>query len=246
MIAAAVDASDDDLMLAHKAGWAYRRAAARLGIRPIPRGVFELEHVRAWEDHRAYARATADGVRFAADAPDLSRQVLVAWHFPEYPLLLPSVGGQGALVLIAEPAAWLDATSHGAELCLFRRPGGAMAVARAFRDGRPIVAMLDYCYEETASVVGPFCGYPARTPAGVFALAHRFGYSLTVVAMGESGDPCAVDSFAPGRDAAAAATRVNAALEGLIFAAAPRWLLWASVDRRWIGVDYQRSAGAFG
>lgn len=202
-------------------------------------GVFELEHLAAWEEHRWYAEQVADGAHLVADVPDLTRRVLVTWHFPEYPLLLPLVGRQQALVLIAQQAAWLDAASQGAELCLFRQPGGAMTVARAFRAHRPIVAMLDYCYEETASVIASFCGYPARTPAGVFHLAHRFGYELVVVELNADGEPTVADSFMPGADVAAAAARVNAVLERSIFAAPPRWLLWASVDRRWLGVEYE-------
>jgi hypothetical protein len=207
-----------------------------------PPGVFEVEHVAAWEEHGWYARQVAEGAHLKADVPDLTRRVLVTWHFPEYPLLLPLVGRQEALVLIAQQAAWLDAASRGAELCLFRQPGGAMTVARAFRGHRPIVAMLDYCYDETASVVASFCGYPTRTPAGVFQLAQRFGYELLVVELDGEGVPAVADSFVPNADVAAAAARVNAVLERSIFAAPPRWLLWASVDRRWLGVDYQEQA----
>jgi lauroyl/myristoyl acyltransferase len=236
-------AEREEVALARKAAWAYGRAAARLGLRSTSAGVFELEHLRAWEDHRRSADATVRGARLAGDVPDLARQVVVTWHFPEYPLLLPLLGRQRALVLIAERAAWLEESAHEAELCLFREPGGALAVARAFRDGRPVVAMLDYCYDDTSAVLAPFCGYPARTPAGVFRLAHRFGYALTVVEIDESGRPRAADSFAPGPDAAAAAARTNAVLEQLIFSAPPRWLLWASIDRRWVGVDYDEEPG---
>ena len=232
----------DDPALARKAGWAYRRAAARLGLAASREGVFELRHLDAWQEHAWYAGEVARGLRLAAEAPDLRRHVLVTWHFPEYPLLLPFVAPQRPLVLIAEPSGWLTSGAGDAELCLFREPGGAMRVARAFRAGRPIVAMLDYCYDETASVVASFCGYPARTPAGVFQLAHRFGYALTIADIGASGEPRAVDEFAPDADPATAAARVNAALEELIFDAPPRWLLWASVDRRWIGVDYDAAA----
>jgi len=184
----------------------------------------------------------ARGAHLIADVPDLTRRVLVTWHFPEYPLLLPLVARQDALVLIAQRAAWLEAVPLGAELCLFREPGGAMAVARAFRAHRPIVAMLDYCYDETASVIADFCGYPARTPAGVFRLAHRFGYELTVVQLDANGEPAVVDSFFPDADAVDAASRVNATLERSIFAAPARWLLWASIDRRWLDVDYEEQA----
>jgi lauroyl/myristoyl acyltransferase len=204
----------------------------------MPSSIFMLEHLNAWAEHRRYAEQAVRGDRLAFELPDIAGHVVVTWHFPEYPLLLPLVGCQGALVLIAERAAWLDATQHGAELCLFREPGGALTVARAFRDGRPIVAMLDYCYDDTSSVLAPFCGYPAKTPAGVFRLAHRFGYEMTIVAMDESGYPSAAGSFTPGPDAEKAAERTNATLERLILAAPPRWLLWPSVDRRWIGVDY--------
>lgn len=221
-----------------KAAWAYRRAAERLGVATSPPGVFELRHLDAWDEHRVYAERVARGARLVADVPDLTRQVLVTWHFPEYPLLLPLVARQQALVLIAQPAASMTEASYGAELCLFRQPGGAMAVARAFRAHRPIVAMLDYCYDETASVIADFCGYPARTPAGVFRLAHRFGYELAVVELNAEGEPTVIDSFAPDDDVTAAATRVNGVLERSIFAAPPRWLLWASVDRRWLGVEY--------
>jgi hypothetical protein len=203
-------------------------------------GVFELQHLLAWEEHARYAQQVTDGARLKADVPDLTRRVLVTWHFPEYPLLLPLVGRQEALVLIAKQAAWLDAASQGAELCLFRQPGGAMTVARAFRSHRPVVAMLDYCYDETASVVASFCGYPARTPAGVFHLAHRFGYELVMVELNAYGEPAIADSFVPDADVAAAAARVNAVLERSIFTAPPRWLLWASVDRRWLGVNYDQ------
>jgi hypothetical protein len=51
-----------------------------------------------------------------------------------------------------------------------------------------------------------------------------------------------VDSFFPDADAVDAASRVNATLERSIFAAPARWLLWASIDRRWLDVDYEEQA----
>jgi hypothetical protein len=235
---------DDRAVIARKAGWAYRRSAERLGIQSAPRGVFELQHLAAWDEHRWYAEQVARGAHLEFDAPCLADRLLITWHFPEYPLLLPIVAEQGALVLIANDEAWLRAGSRGAELCLFRNPGAVMAVARAFRLHRPVVAMLDYCYDETASVIANFCGYPARTPSGVFQLARRFGYAADVIELSADGTPVVIDSFTPGADVAAAAARVNVALERSIMSAPPRWLLWASVDRRWLGVDYEAGSPA--
>jgi hypothetical protein len=233
----------DDVSLARKAGWAYRRAASRCGRPALSRGVFELWHLDAWREHGWYAGQAAAGVRIAASVPDLRRTLLVTWHLPEYPLLLPLLAEQRALVLVAEVSPWLGAAAaaSGADLCPFRRPGAGFEILRAFRDGRPVAAMLDYCYDETASVVADFCGYPARTPIGVFRVGYRFGYTTLFVQIDETGRVAVLDRFPCARDPVTAARRVNRVLERVIFDAPPRWLLWASVDRRWIGTDYGES-----
>jgi lauroyl/myristoyl acyltransferase len=124
----------------------------------------------------------------------------------------------------------------------FRGVNGHSALEHRFREGQPIVAMIDYCYEGTSHVMADFLGYPARTPTGVFAFARRHEYRISVMTW-RDGAIVVADSF----DAASASIevnvqRVNTTVEREILARPERWLLWPSVDRRWSGVDYELGA----
>lgn len=170
---------------------------------------------------------------------NIERRLLVTWHFPEYPLILPTARLHDILVLIAQEAEWMTSAAGKEDLYLFRPPSTPIRILRAFKEGRPVAAMLDYCYDETAYEVADFLGYPARTPSGIFALAQRFRYEVEVLSF-RDGKLVIIDSFTAAdgtiRDSV---QRVNQAIEGEILRDPVRWLLWPSVDRRWIGVDYE-------
>ena len=227
--------------LARKAEWAYRHVQKRKGAagQSAPRS-FQSDYLKAWRTFYEHAAmASADCMTMIPVAATY-RKLVLTWHFPEYPLMLPSVRFlHRGLALVARRGGWMVEVAGTQYLLPFRSAGEALRLARAFRTGRTICAMLDYCYEETASVKSDFLGYPAHTPVGVFALAARFGYGVEVLSH-RGGELVSVDSFpATTGTIEQNVQRVNRRIEEEILSSPCRWLLWPSVDRRWIGVDYQ-------
>jgi lauroyl/myristoyl acyltransferase len=166
------------------------------------------------------------------------RILTVGWHFPEYPYHLQSAVSAGALILVAQRSDWMYSAVPHSNLFCFRGTESMTPLVRAFRNGRQVVVMMDYCYDETSHTVVNFLGYPARTPSGVLTLAARFGYQIT---SGNHTERCSlVEAKVTGtKSVPELALAINSHLEQEILAAPAEWLLWASVDRRWIGVDYE-------
>jgi lauroyl/myristoyl acyltransferase len=159
---------------------------------------------------------------------------------PEWPLILAAVPRVNGLALIAQDAAWIRRAVGSSSVLPFRKAGAVVALARAFRSGRPIAAMLDYCYDETAAVEAPFLGRMSRTPIGLFALARRYGYRIDVLSVAD-GAACTVEQI-ESREVAISdnvmlAGTVNAAIGRQVLLDPARWLLWPALDRRWTGSD---------
>jgi hypothetical protein len=225
--------------LARKAYWAYSHFLLHSKAGQPRSHSFELEYLDAWCDH--YISAVQASAQFMAEMPSttVAQKLLVTWHFPEYPLFLPAVRLHNILALIAQEAEWMISAAGRENLYLFRPPATSLGIVRAFKEGRPVAAMLDYCYDETSVIVSDFLGYPARTPGGIFVLAQRFGYQIEVLSF-RDGKFVIVDSFgAADGTIPDSVQRVNQAIENEILRDPVRWLLWPSVDRRWIGVDYE-------
>lgn len=224
--------------LARKAEWAYRTFLAKTNGTPrIPLDEFQHFFLRASTEFYLNAAAASACPGEAPAGEDHGPVLYVTLHVPEYPFLANALRRvRNAVLLVAQDADWLARAAKGVELFRFRERN-VVDLRAIFRRGAPVAAMLDYAYDETGCVDVPFLGHEARTPAGVFALAGRSGYTVEVVAARRQGWEV-LDRFAAPRDVRAAAARAAAALDREIVDAPARWLLWPSVDRRWRNVDY--------
>jgi hypothetical protein len=217
--------------LARKAAWALARAREGMPELGDPPSGFASDFVRSWLRFFVHAAEASRGRRLALPIGIRRRHLYVAWHFPEYPLLMPNLVGTGAAVLVAQRARWMEVATPGvARIDFLSSPH---AVKPRFARGDPIVAMLDYCYDATSAVVAPFLGHPARTPAGLLAYTARFGYDLTVVSVRPDRSAAATQLDIGDAGPRELAERVNRAIAQEIRLAPARWLLWPSVDRRW-------------
>lgn len=216
-----------------KAYWSYAQAAQRLGWRVRP--TFSAHYLQRQAEYylsAAYARPAAPA--FAVPPATL----ILTWHHPAAPVLMAGVRATGVLTLIAQRAEWMGVLMGEGNLLAFRDAGSSMRLLRAFRQQRVVSCMIDFCYDDTAYVEGPFLGHRARTPRGVFALAERFGYVVWLVSFADH-RPYVAARFAAGTHGVAAlVAQVNALLEAEIRSDPPAWLLWPALDRRVTDFDY--------
>lgn len=191
---------------------------------------FLAEHLRAWRDFFLNAAAIADR---PARPPlfDPARKLLVGWHAPDHPLWIRDLPEGNVLVLTARDAGWLQVEGIGHEFYCFRRARLGTRLLRAFHTGRPVFAMLDYCYQETLQTRVEFLGHPAATPTGVLQLALRFGYEIVFLRQTDS--PVELIPRPDRDDVGELALQINQRIETEIRAQPTRWLLWVSVDSRW-------------
>jgi hypothetical protein len=225
--------------LARKASWAYNHYLRVTGNHPDsdPSSFIE-QYLQSWCDFLLNA-ATGHTLRDIKEPPlNYNHQLLIGWHCPEYPLWLPYASRHDILVLIARPDTWMSKIVGGKHLYFFRAQKLSSTLPRAFREGKPVFAMMDYCYNETVSINADFLGYPAKTPAGLLYLAQRYKYEIVFLTMrgrlGIAKDCFPADSY----QIEECAVRINKLIENEILRQPARWLLWPSVDNRWIGVNY--------
>jgi len=222
--------------IARKARWAYSHFLSRTGRDPCVDPSFVQGYLHAWRDS-VLCLANGPG-HLKIDVPsDLHHTVLVGWHFPEHTALLHTAIETNTLVLVARLQSWM---LHLRERnCLYSFGDGfSRALLRALSAGRPIYAMMDFCYPNTRHLVTNFLSYPALMPAGLLQLASRYNYSLRLVSIRGRTIQCIADIPVLGRCEDEIATDLNLLLEVEILRRPERWLLWPSVDQRWINVDY--------
>jgi hypothetical protein len=218
-----------------KAYWAYVKAAERLNM--PHRATFELEYLESWVDYYLHA-ATVVASDSTITNSAKERTIFLTWHHPEAPLLMAKIKSLGALTLIAQEAHWMLELMGSGNTLLFRNPSSSISLLKAFRKGRSIACMIDYCYDETVNVKAPFLGYQASTPSGLLILASRFGYQIDFVSYKNKGIFKVASTHASNRTSQDLAAWINTHLEHEIIAEPARWLLWPSVDRRWRDVQY--------
>lgn len=237
--------------LAKKAAWSARQTGLVNGL-DGPALEFETEWLLGNCRYYVCAARSYAGDCVVCDLPDSSPAVYLTWHHPSYPLLLPQAAQHDGIMLLAQQSAWM-ARVLGDECCVyFRSRTGTTAIKNAFASGRSVFAMFDYCYDETRSFSATFLGRPCRTPAGLLVYAQRFGYPIRVISWRSRHDPVVVaevDSAVP--DPGQLAAEVNAALSAEIVRSPADWLMWPSLDRRWVLEEmpvptskaYQRTGG---
>lgn len=223
-------ALDDEVRKAH---WTYRKVASRLGWPKRP--TFESEYI---ENSADYYRCAASVSATAASLPMAPRELWLAWHHPAAPRLMAGVADAGVLTLIAQRADWMLALMGERNTLSFRAPGSGIRLLRAFREGRAVACMIDFCYPESACAEGPFLGFRVRTPIGVLALASRFGYRLTLIGYRGGTPTIAARVDATGRLVDELVDWANHGLQQQIAADPAAWLLWPTLDRRACDLDY--------
>lgn len=225
--------------IARKARWAYSHFLFRTGQDPYVDPAFVQGYLHAWRDSVLYLTNGPGNLKI--DIPsDLRHTILACWHFPEHTALIHSAVKASALVLVAREQPWMrDLREHNC-LCCFR-DGFSRALPRALNTGRPIYAMMDFCYPNSRYLVANFLSYPARMPAGILQLASRYNYSLRLVSIRKRTIRCIAEISTHGRSQEEIAARLNRYLEVEILRRPERWLLWPAVDQRWIDVDYGES-----
>jgi hypothetical protein len=218
--------------------WAYSHYLNISGNRNIGDAAEFIEHYEnSWSDFLLNAAGALE-TTLKDPALTYKQQLLIGWHCPEYPLWLPFASRHEILVLVARAETWMSSTINEEYLHCFRTQAISSKLPRALARRKPIFAMMDYCYEDTHSETAEFLGYPARTPAGLIQLAKRYDYDIVFLTMRN-------DSIVPTQPFNVKSMSVsqiikdlNAIIEREILRCPARWLLWPSVDRRWVGVDY--------
>lgn len=174
----------------------------------------------------------------------LERRLYLGWHFPEHPLWMAHARAGDWLIVAARRSPWVEAVVGPERLYAFRQNDLGLEVARALRRGRPLFAMFDFCYEDSLSVVSPFLGGPARTPAGLLRLAAQFGYTARVIS-GDERSAGILDTFELSEgDVQSHADRANRAIEGAILMDPARWLLWSAWEYRRYDLPGERGPSA--
>lgn len=154
----------------------------------------------------------------------------VGWHFPEYPMLVSRLHGKGCHFLLAEATRWLGLIPIENRIMFRSGLGDLRKLYRTFRDGIPIACMLDYCYDGTQYIESSFLGSQCRTPIGALHLAKEHGYTVKLWKNPHEVD---VSVDLQSTDVVMAAAAINQAIGSQIALDPARWLLWASLDRRW-------------
>ncbi len=159
------------------------------------------------------------------------RTLVVMWHFPEYPKCIQLLRQNDAVLLVARYAEWMSPLQREGKLLNFR-DGLVVGLVDVLKRGKPIVTMLDYCYDNTHSIFVPFLGHDCRTATGLLKLAERFNYAKFL--LGSREGQITLDQI-PYEDESIEATawRINRLIETQILLDPPRWLLWPSLDARW-------------
>ncbi len=220
-----------------KAYWAYGKAAERLNL--PQRFTFELEYLTSWSEYYLHAATSVASDTTTVLDSVKEHTILATWHHPEAPLLMSEIKRIGALTLIAQEARWMVDLMGASNTLLFRdNPSSAIHLLRAFRKGRSIACMIDYCYDETVNVEAPFLGYQSATPIGLLMLASNFGYKIDLVSYKYNNACIIASEYASNWKAEDLAIWINSHLESEIISEPARWLLWPSVDRRWRNVRY--------
>lgn len=224
--------SDEYLALGRKAQWVFGHLARRGAVMESDLD-FGSQHVTAWAEFMCSA-AEAVAKRSIGPAHALSNMVYLTYHHPEYPRLANFVLASNTAVVVARDAWWM--TEAGISTINIQH---TRRIVEAISAGRSILAMMDYCYDCTKSAVfAPFFGYPTRTPTGVLSLAKRYRRGVEALAPDGSSLWRLTPSEVAMSSVESMTCELNSAFEDAIRRDLHRWLLWASVDRRWIGVDY--------
>jgi len=218
------------LPIAHRAYWCYSQC--KLFTNPLDDGKEFIErYLEAWSAFFIHGACAFDPSRSVESREIPPRTLVVMWHFPEYPKCIQLLRQNDAVLLVARYAEWMSPLQREGKLLNFR-DGLVVGLVDVLKRGKPIVTMLDYCYDNTHSIFVPFLGHDCRTATGLLKLAERFNYAKFL--LGSREGQITLDQI-PYEDESIEATawRINRLIETQILLDPPRWLLWPSLDARW-------------
>jgi len=222
-----------------KGAWAYFHYYRRIKEKPrYDYDQFLYKHGKAWDDFLLSAAKVICGCgQISIETLNISKKnMYLTWHFPEYPLF-SKLFSSNSLVFIARDAAWMQKTLKKDNLFNFKK-SKLKTILKKFQEGYPVTAMMDFCYPETNSINTTFLGYPARTPVGILKLGYQYGYNINV--LGWNGTSPEILATFNSHDCSLydQVSIINNKFEKNILRDPTVWLLWSSVDHRWVGVDY--------
>lgn len=215
--------------VAKKSQWVYSEWIRRKGSGHENLDDFILAHLKAW--CRFVVNATSQ-VRIAKhiDPIQLKRKLFVTWHSPSYPLCIDWLTEHGVLILLARRAPWLQRVAD-AGCAFYFRDSNLLSLARTFRSGRPILAMMDHCYAGTRACRSSFLSFNVSSPIGLYELANRFGYQVEFVNISE-GAVNFTPTFTSKLNPPEQARRVDVLIEDEVNRKPADWLLWATLPSR--------------
>lgn len=159
----------------------------------------------------------------------------LCWHFPEYPLIMERLIEKRIVTVVAKNAAWMQRLHECDLTANFRSVSGRHKLHKHFKYRSSILAMIDYCYEETKSEITPFLGVLCRTPAGIIRRCMLLNYRIVVISCEEG---CFIAEEINNRENRDninhVLTEINSRVSVRISRNPARWLLWPSLASRTI------------
>lgn len=223
---------------AKKAQWAYYEWVRRTGQTEWNLEDFFARHLGVW---CSFIRNATLKVQIPSlDVPiNLEKTLLVSWHSPSYPLIVDWLIRRRVLILMARRVQWLQRVDD-AGCAFYFRESSQLSLTRAFKDGRPVFAMVDHCYSETRSCSSSFLSFTVNSPTGIYELAKRFCYSLCFVTWDDSKVNLLPD-FNDLGNIEYLTRRVDNLIQREIIKKPESWLLWGALPDRWQKKDLEQA-----
>ncbi|HZG18620.1 MAG TPA: hypothetical protein VE092_01285 [Herbaspirillum sp.] len=213
-----------------KANDNYQNTCRRLGIEAIESKLFIAGYLDSCYENAILAAEAAEITPHTVlDGGD--RCLYICWHFRDYPAIRKELFKIKPLILIAQDADWLVELTNAGFTFNFRTAKNFLRLIRSMKSGRPLVAMFDYCYEETRHISIDFLSYNARTPVGILHLAKRYGYRIQILGT-QSGEIGTLKRISCIEDVEVIAKEINKFLTAEIMAAPTHWIMWPALDQR--------------
>ncbi|MBJ2157936.1 hypothetical protein [Variovorax sp. IB41] len=221
---------DKSSPMVRKAFKNYKIVTNRLGSGYLDESDFINGYLNSCYKNAEQAAGTAISSR-AVNLEGGSKTLYLCWHFRDYPTLRPILLAHKAIILVARDADWLEDLTSAGLTFNFRSGKPISKLVREMRNGTPIVAMFDYCYEETKQEIVNFLSYPVRTPIGILKLGKLFNYEIRVLGPVKK-DIGTLSHFKEINNVSALATTINSEISNAILRNPTEWLMWPALDQR--------------
>ena len=191
---------------------------------------FRANFYRSWVLYYLNASSVnkqACQINFNHDTPTL----YLTFHFPKYPLLMNFANTHDLLIIVANDSIWMSHfIENKSNLYNFRAKKLSSKLPDAFRKKKSILAMFDYCYESSRYITSNFLGINVKSPYAILLLAKRFNYKIKFLSYsnGFNADTCSFENISM------LTQDINNLISEEIYNHPSNWLLWASLDTRWL------------